>query len=73
MELMVRGAAALVLQESPLGVDADRGADPRGDPERTDDAKLKAELDKADICVTTEIHALLRHPSRGLRGCHRAR
>ena len=34
-ELMVRGATALVLQESPLGADADRVADPRGDPERT--------------------------------------
>ena len=34
-ELMVRGTAALVLQESPLGADADRVADPRGDPERT--------------------------------------
>ena len=50
-ELMVRGAKA------------DRGADPREEPKRTDDAKLKAELDKADIYVTTEIHALLRHPS----------
>jgi hypothetical protein len=41
-------------------------SDPREEPERTDDAKQKAELDKADICVSTEIHALLRHPSRGL-------
>ena len=48
---------------------ADRGVDPREEPERTDDAKLKVRLDKADIFVTTEIHALLRHSSRGLQGC----
>ena len=53
-EMMVRGA------------EANRGADPHEEPERTDDAKLKAKLNKADIYVTTEIHALQRHPSRGL-------